>query len=293
MTTELIKEPIAVECQDGVMLKGVLLIPEHPKAVVQLNGGTATKKEFYLPFLEYLCENGFICCLWDYRDSGESAPESLKDCDYTFLDYGMKDMSAIKYFLRERFPELPFLIVAHSVGGQQLGFIEDLSGIKGVLACAVSTGYMRHMPLGYRILSNYFFFIFSPLSVLFTGYIAAKRFGIMEDLPKKVVAEWRDWCMKPNYFFNKKFYGKTVPEGKFLDYNFPIHLYWTTDDPISNKNSISSFWKNVKNTAPIEIHQIKPADYQMKSIGHHGFFKKKLRDTLWPEMLEKLNSFIT
>lgn len=292
MVEEIVKESISVTCKDGVELKGILLIPQEPKAVVQFNGGTATKKEFYLPFLTFLAEHGYICCLWDYRDSGESAPKTLKGCDYSFLDYGVQDMSAIKQFLRNRFSELPYLMVVHSVGGQQIGFMEDLSDIKGVLACAVSTGYMGHMPTGYRLLSNYFFYIFSPLSVLLTGYVSAKRFNIMEDLPKRVVFDWRDWCMKPDYFFDKKFYGKSVPIGKFTTYDFPIHLFWTTDDPISNKRSVPTFWSHIKNSSFIETHKVEPSSHKVKSIGHHGFFKKKLKDSLWPELLQKLDSFL-
>ena len=46
-------------CDDGVKLKGILLIPDNPKAVIQFNCGTGTKKEFYLSFLTYLAENDF------------------------------------------------------------------------------------------------------------------------------------------------------------------------------------------------------------------------------------------
>ena len=180
------KEKFTVTCVDKVELKGVLIIPETPKAVIQFNGGTAAKKEFYLPFLEYLASNGYVCCLWDYRGSGESAPADLSNCEFTFSDYGLKDMPAIKGFLNARFPSLPFFFFGHSVGGQQVGFIENLEDVTGMVNFAVSTGYLRNMPIGFRILSYYFFYIFVPLSVRMTGYIAAKRFNHMEDLPRHV-----------------------------------------------------------------------------------------------------------
>ncbi len=285
-------EKISITCADGVVLKGLLLIPQNPKAVVQFNTGTAAKKEFYLPFLQYLTEHNYLCCLWDYRGSGESAPLSLKGCNYTFSDYGLKDMPAVKNYLANRYPNLPLVIVGHSAGGQQLGFVDDLSNVNGLLGFAVSTGYMPHMPLGYRMLSNYFFYIFTPISLLFTGHIAAKRFGIMEDLPKNVALEWRDWCEQPEYFFNAKFYGKTVPTGNFQNYTFPVHIVWATDDPISNKNSIPSFWNNVKSTAQISFQKISPQQFGLKKIDHFGFFKKNMQATLWPQAVEKLNSFI-
>jgi len=45
------QEKFETYCADGVKLSGLLLIPEKPKAVIQFNCGTATKKEFYLKFL--------------------------------------------------------------------------------------------------------------------------------------------------------------------------------------------------------------------------------------------------
>ncbi len=216
------RQPFAVTCSDGVVLKGILLIPESPKAMVQFNGGTAAKKEFYLPFLEYLAEHNYLCCLWDYRGSGESAPASLKGCDYTFHDYGMQDMYAVKSYLLETYPQLPLFFFGHSAGGQQMGLMKDMEGIQGMVGYAVSTGYLPHMPIGYRILSAYFFLIFSPISILLTGFVNAKRFGIMEDLPKKVVQEWRAWCLRKHYLFDGKFYGNTIPKGHYQSLLFPF-----------------------------------------------------------------------
>ena len=286
------QEPISVTCADGVELKGLLLLPAEPKAIVQFNGGTGAKKEFYLPFLLFLAENGYACCLWDYRGSGESAPQDMKDCRYSFLDYGTKDMPAIKRYLETRFTTLPYLIVGHSVGGQQVGFMDNLAGVRGMLGFAVSTGYLAYMPLSYRLLSTYFFYLFSPMSVMLKGYVASKRFGIMEDLPTNVVQQWRDWCAKPDYFFNERFYGHSVPVGKFKQYDFPVHVYWTTDDPISNENSIAVYWNQIENQDITTIQKITPAEYGQQKIGHFGFFKKGLHDTLWKDALRKLDLFL-
>ena len=268
------QETFEVICTDGVPLRGILLIPEKPKAIVQFNGGTAAKKEFYLPFLEYLTEQQYLCCLWDYRGSGASAPRDLSKCDYTFRDYGTKDMPAIKQYLLDLFPGLPLLVFAHSVGGQQVGVMPDLKGIVGMVGFAVSTGYHRYMPLGYRLQALFFFYVFTPISIALTGYLSAKRFGIMEDLPREVVREWRAWCWKKNYFFDPKFYGKSIPKGHFSSLPFPVKIFWSTDDPISNARSVPTFWSHIKSPYGIQFQKIIPTDYQEKNIGHFGFFKK-------------------
>jgi predicted alpha/beta hydrolase len=289
---EMQKETIEVQCADGVKLKGILLIPAQPKAVVQFNCGTATKKEFYLAFLSYLAENGYVCCLWDYRGSGDSRPATLKGCEFAYRDYGLQDMPAVKTYLQARFPELPFLLFGHSAGGQQVGLMPDLKGIKGMVNFAVSTGYAPNMPTGYRLRSFYFFRIFTPLSILFTGYLKAKKFGYMEDLPKNVVREWRDWCAKKDYLFDSKFLGKTIPTGVYHDLPFPIHTFWTVDDEISNEKNTQNFWRNMRGRHPITFTRLEPAALGLKGIGHFGFFRKEMKDLLWVKALEQLDGYL-
>lgn len=288
----LVKENFKVKCHDHVELKGLLIIPPEPKAAIQFNGGTGARKEFYLPFLEYLASNGYACCLWDYRGSGDSTKGDLNKCDFTFSDYGIKDMPAIKRYVESRFPNLPLLLFVHSAGGQQIGLMENLEGYKGMVGVSVSVGYAPHMPIWYRIQIYYFFYLFAPLSILFTGFVKAKSFGHMEDLPKNVAMEWRDWCEKPSYLFDKRFLGKSIPEGHYKNIPFPIHIFWATDDPISNKKSIPAFWSNVKSEAGITFTELSPTVYKENTIGHFGFFKKRAATKLWPLGLEKLEQFL-
>ncbi|MEM0995780.1 MAG: alpha/beta fold hydrolase [Bacteroidota bacterium] len=286
------RKPLEVTTLDGVTLQGYLIVPETPKAVVMLNPGTAAKKEFYLPFVEYLAENGYLTCLWDYRGSGESAPPSLRGCDYRMIDYGLQDIPAIKADLRRRFPDLPLLIFGHSVGGQMIGFLPDLEDIAGMVGFAVSTGYMWHMPWGYRLQSWFFFYLFSPLSVLLTGYVAAKRFGIMEDLPRNVVRQWRRYCEQKDYFFAQRIYGRAVPKGRFTELPFPVHIFWSTDDPISNARSVPTFWGHARSKRGISFTRIEPKKEGLGKLGHFGFFKRRQREALWGRALAKLNEMI-
>jgi len=285
-------EPFQTSCSDGVILKGSLLIPFNPKAVVQFNCGTAAKKEFYMSFLNYLAEHGYLVCLWDYRGSGESAPANLRQCRYTFLEYGTHDIPAIKDFLDQRFPDLPKLLVGHSAGGQQIGFADNMQDVIGMVGFAISSGYAPFMPLMDRMRSFFFFYMFSPVSILLTGAVRAKRFGIMEDLPRNVVRQWRAWCSKPAYFFHQRFYGKSVPKGHYANLPFPVHVFWTTDDYISNKRSVPIFWNNVSSNKSIEIEKLVASDLGEKFIGHFGFFKKRMKAHIWPKALAKLEAFL-
>ncbi|MEN2399381.1 alpha/beta hydrolase [Flavobacterium sp. MC2016-06] len=277
-------------CEDGTKLNGTLLLPDNPKAVVQFNCGTATSEKIYLPFLTYLAENGYLCCLWNYR--GTKKTDHLKKSNIKFSDYGTKDMPAIKSYLKNRFPDLPFFFVAHSAGGQQIGFIDDLSNVAGNINIAVSSGYYPNMPFAYRMKAYFFFYIFSPISVFFNGFVKAKRYKLMENLPKNVVFEWRNWLEKEDYFFNKKFYGKTVPTGHFKNFEFPIHVYYSTDDTISNAKNTKAFWSNVHSEKAISFTELIPSKFGLKKIDHFGYFRRNMKDILWKDVLKRLDNLL-
>ena len=286
------QKSIKIICEDGVKLAALLLEPENPKAVVQINGGTAFKKEFYLSFAKFLAENGFVAIVYDYRGCCESAPPDLATCDYSFLDYGLKDMPAVLDFLDNKYPKLEKLIFGHSVGGQQIGFMRNHLKIKALVCFAVSVGYLPKLRKPYQYKAYFFFKIFTPLSIFFTGYVKAKPFGFMENLHARLVREWADWCNEPEHFFNEKYYGKSVPRGHFQDLTFPIHVYSASDDLLSNRETIPLLWKHIKSTQPIDFQELTPSDYGAKSIGHFSFFRKEFKETIWKMALEKLESFV-
>lgn len=286
------KKEFQVNCKDGVTIKGILLIPDNPKAVIQFNCGTAVKKEVYLSFLTYIAENGYLCCLWNYRDSENSAQLNLSNCRYKYSDYGQKDMPAIKNFLNDKYPDLPFFFVAHSTGGQQIGLMNNLKGVKGAINIAVSTGYFPNMPLGYRLKAYFFFYFFAPISISLIGYVASSKLQLMEDLPKGILLEWRDWCSKKDYFFDENFYGKTIPEGSYKDIDFPIKVFYSPDDTISGEANTNSFWRNVKSTKDISITKISIDELPLKKIDHFDYFRKPLKDTFWATVLAELNKML-
>src|SRR5699024_5316235 len=281
---------IQITCDDGVQLAGELFIPERPKAVVQFNPGTAAKRGPYRKFLTYLAEQGFLCCIYDYRGFGLSREGSLKHSEITYSDFGTKDMPAVKSWLQANYPTLPFLMVAHSAGGQQLGFMPDLSGVHGAITLGVSAAHFKALPLVYRLQGLYFWYGVVPVSNLIAGYVAAARFGIMEDLPKLMSLEWRSWCSAPDSFFDAKFYGVTVPIGHFKSFGSPIHNYHATDDAIATPTHIRTFWKHVDSSEAITFETIRPDAVCLQRLGHVGSVKGVMKDTLWQDIARRLDT---
>jgi predicted alpha/beta hydrolase len=285
---------IQITCADGVVLSGALFEPSGaPRAVVQLNGATATPYRFYVPMAQYLVEQGYAVLLYDYRGVCTSTPTGgLRGCTYEYLDWGRYDMPAALAWLSERFPGLSKLALGHSVGGQLMGFVPEHDSFAGMVAVATSAGYWGFMPWGYRLQTHFFFEIFRPLSKWIWGYTAAKRFGLMEDLPYKMTDTWRDWCSVPTYFFHPKYAVTSADQGFFKEFSMPMQVYWMPDDPISNERSVFHFWKNIQSSGGISIEKIVPKDYGLTSIGHFGFFRKQGRAQLWPKVLAAFEVFL-
>lgn len=280
-----------VHCEDGTPLSGSVFIPSKPKAVIHFNCGTAIRKEFYRSFGKYLASAGYVFCLWDYRGIGENRHSSLRNSHIRYTDYGTQDIPAVYRYLKAQFPELPYILMGHSTGGQQPGFSDILEGIHCAVNFAVSSGYHGHMPLKYRLRVRFFFRIFAPLSLRLSRYVKARTFGFMEDLPAGVLYPWRDWCHKPDYFFDPELTHK--PDiSRFTQFSYPIHTYWASDDPISNALNLEHYWKHIRSTQPITFEKLDPAELKVKEIGHFGFFRKQLSDTFWPQLLAHLDAQI-
>ena len=59
--------------QDGLKLHVLLMEPKQsPKGIVQICHGMAEHKERYEPFMQMLCNNGYISVIHDHRGHGKS-----------------------------------------------------------------------------------------------------------------------------------------------------------------------------------------------------------------------------
>ncbi len=283
------QEKLKIKTNDGVTISGVLLKPENPRAVVQINSATAVPKEFYKHIAQYLAENNYASFYFDYRGIGDSAPsEGLKGCTYEITDWAKEDMNAVLTFLKLEFPLIPLFFLCHSVGGQLVGLVPDINRINGVLAISTSSGYAKNMTLPGRLQSFYFFKIVRPIIHLIYGYSKFKFLGIMEDMPISVTNRWDNWCSKPEYFFDPKNAKNIETLSGFKNLTIPIEVGIAIDDPICPKSNVENLWKHFHSSRSININWLHPNDFNLKSIGHFNFFRKTSKEMLWPWALDKL-----
>ena len=98
--------------QDGLKLHVLLMEPKQsPKGIVQICHGMAEHKERYEPFMQMLCNNGYISVIHDHRGHGKSV-KNAADLGYFYDDSGkaiIEDAHQVPTWMKERYGgELPY-----------------------------------------------------------------------------------------------------------------------------------------------------------------------------------------
>ena len=112
---------------DGLLISVLRMEPDDPKkikGIVQLVHGMNEYKERYIPFMEYLAENGYIAVIHDNRGHGESV-ESAEDLGFMYRG-GYRGLIRDTYEITKSIKvyagnltgrsDLPFTLLGHSMG---------------------------------------------------------------------------------------------------------------------------------------------------------------------------------
>ena len=124
---------------DGLKLSCFSIVPESPRAVVQMTHGMNEHKDRYLPLAQYLANKGFCVVMHDHRGHGKSV-RTKSDLGF-FYDDGaagiVADLAQVNRYCKETFPDLPVFLFAHSMGtlAARVYLKEHDSDIDGVILC--------------------------------------------------------------------------------------------------------------------------------------------------------------
>lgn len=123
--------------QDGLLLDILLTIPDNePKAIVQFAHGMSEYKERYLPLMEYLSNNGYVCIINDHRGHGKSV-KNEHDLGYFYENGGsalVEDLHQITEMIKKKYEGLPLYLFGHSMGSMAVRvytkkYANELSGL--------------------------------------------------------------------------------------------------------------------------------------------------------------------
>lgn len=104
---------------DGLELSVMLSTPEGEAAgIVQLVHGMCEHKERYIPFMEFLSSQGFVCIIHDHRGHGASV-KCAEDLGYMYeggWEAMIEDIRIVNEWVRGEHPGLKLTLFGHSMG---------------------------------------------------------------------------------------------------------------------------------------------------------------------------------
>lgn len=124
---------------DNLNIDGLIIKDETIKGIVQLAHGMCEHKERYIPFMEFLAKNGYLCVIHDHRGHGKSIKDT-KDLGYFYegKDIGLvEDIEAVNQYIQQQYPNIPIYLFGHSMGSLGVrGYIKKYDHhIKGLFVC--------------------------------------------------------------------------------------------------------------------------------------------------------------
>jgi predicted alpha/beta hydrolase len=240
-----------------------------------------TMQDYYAAFASWLAQQGYLTVTFDYRGTGLSRKGTLRGFQTTIMDWIKFDCAAMVEFISALSPDKALHWIGHSLGGQILPFLPNREKISKIINVAAGSGYWRYNspPLNKR--AWWLWNIVVPITVFIFGYFPGKRLGIVGDLPKGVIEQWRLWCLNPDYCVGIE--GAETKE-LFAAVQIPMLSLSFSDDEFMSEQSIESL-NNFYNNSPKTIKRIRPDDIGMKKIGHFGFFKIQYKELLWSPYL--------
>jgi len=259
------------------------------RGAVLLVPAMGVAQAFYAPLAKWLAGEGFVALTFDYRGMGLSRPpehrRSLRGLQVGLLDWAREDCREMVALALAETPGKRLFWLGHSLGGQILPFVPNREAVSRMITVASGSGYWRENSPRLRRFAGLLWYGIVPASLALFGYFPGKRLRMVGDLPHGVMAQWRRWCLDPEYavgvegeLARRLYEGVTTP---IVSFSF------TDDDFMSARNteSLHAFYTG----AARSMRRFAPGDLGLRRIGHFGFFRPELAESLWrPHLLPEL-----
>ena len=246
------------------------------RGVCVIAPATGVAQYLYDDFAQWLVAQGYDVVTFDYDGVGLSVSGHVKHSRSDKLSWANNDCPAVLAFVKARYQQAPLTWIGHSVGTHMLGMMPSTEGIDRAISVGAGTGtwWMNATPT--KRIAWLLWYGIVPATVPFLGYFPGDRLGIMCNLPKGVIMQWRRWCLHGDYCVGVE--GDWLKQ-RFANMSVPVTCVAFTDDDMmsmANVDKLHSFFTS----ADVNKVVVSPADVGQKRIGHIGWHKQKYQ-TLW------------
>ena len=279
---------LRVPAEDGYELAATVWEQVAASAVgsplVVIAPGAAVQRRFYGRFAAFLAERGATVLAFDYRAVGGSRRGSLVGSPVRMRDWCILDVPGVIAWAARTYPGRPIRWVGHSMGGFATGLAHNNRLIARQLNVATLSGYWGRMATPEKWRVRLLMGTLGPAIVWAKGYFPGALMG-GEDMPGPAYLEWTRWCMTPGFLFDD---ATLAERANFAHFTAPLRCIQIADDPWGTKAAVAHMTEHYTASRDRSIWHIVPADAGVASIGHFGFFRPELRETLWKQAADWL-----
>ncbi len=273
-------ESYTIHSFDGYPISVHEFTPSSPNnKTIVFAPAVAVPQKFYFNIAQDLAQKGCNVFTFDYRGIGSSISQSIQSLkDHGYFSWAA-DFKAVSKFAKDEFPDNTQYMIGHSFGGNSIGFSDAYQYYDKYLTIASQFGYYKHFALKMQFLIYLNFKFFVPITTSILGYYPSNWFGLGSPLTTKTAKDWAIYLLHPDSMLH---FTKMNKSTHYKDIKESILLVSIDDDLFAPKKSVDILGERVYNNANVTRKHIKPADYNLKTIGHFDFFRKKNQDILWP-----------
>jgi len=279
------QETIAAD--DAMPLALTVWEASEARANVVIGGAMGVPQDYYAPFANWLAGQGWRVTTFDYRGIGRSRPPNgaLRGFRADLSDW-VRDYACVIDHAHATRPELPVLLLGHSLGAQLPGMLPNQRKVSGLLGVAAGSGYWRETAPQRRKAMLFFWFVLVPLATALCGYFPGGRLRLIGDLPSGVMFQWRRWCLHPHYSAGAE--GEAVRR-RYAAAQFPVHAISIDDDEMVTLQGLRSLMTLYAN-APAAVERVAPDAFGIGRIGHLGAFRREREADVWPHLAQRLGA---
>lgn len=244
---------------------------------------TGVAQYLYDDFAHWLTEQSIAVITFDYHGIGLSVEHHVKHCHSDILGWANNDCPALLAFARHHYPSAEITWIGHSVGAHLLGMMPDTREITRAITVAGGTGTWWYNAAPTKRIVWFLWYFLVPATVPLLGYFPGNRLGVLCDLPRGVVMQWRRWCLKEDYAIE---YEGDWLRDRFNSVRLPITAIQFSDDEMMSPTSVDKL-HGAFGSAEITRLEVTPADIGETRIGHIGWHRRKFF-RLWEKVFKQL-----
>ncbi len=264
--------------RDGHKISLNLYLPQESSGRLLLIGpGAGVVQTFYESFATYCANSGYTVITFDYRGTGASGAERIRNFQTTLRQWAHQDLDAVILFARNRFPNYELIFLGHCLSGEIAGIAPASEFINRVVLVSSALSCWQLWPRRSQP-KIWMMKILAPIISAWYGYYPGTRLNFLRDLPKGVVTEFSDWCNRPNGLFD------VFPDNNYRKLNVPLLALSFSDDWFSPPKAVSALLGHFSAARTRWLH-LHPSEAGLQQVGHDGFFNPESQ-SLWQTTIE-------